>query len=71
MDFLDVYKRLPLFSIYVFLNQGFPGGSDGKESACTAGDPGQLFNGHLYSRISWTEEPDELQSMGLQRVDHD
>ena len=23
---------------------GFPGGSDGKESACNAGDPGQIHN---------------------------
>ena len=25
----------------------------------------------LYGRIPWTEEPGELQSMGLQRVGHD
>ena len=24
----------------VILEEGFPGGSDGKESACNAGDPG-------------------------------
>ena len=66
---------------------GFPGGSDGKESACSAGDlrdvgsiPGlgrssAEENGNLlqYSslRNPWTEEPGLLQSMGLHRVRHD
>ena len=57
---------------------GFPVGSDGKESACNAGGPGSVLrlgrypgegNGYplQYScwKISWTEEPDELQSMGV------
>ena len=26
----------------IFLKMGFPGGSDGKESACRAGDPGSI-----------------------------
>ena len=26
----------------IFLNYGFPGGSDGKASACNAGDPGSI-----------------------------
>ena len=30
-------KRLPQFFSYMFCS-GFPGGSDGKESACNAGD---------------------------------
>ena len=60
----------------------FPGGSDGKESACNAGDMGSIFgsgrspgegNGYHSSilawRIPWTEEPEELQSTGLERVD--
>ena len=51
----------------------FPGGSDGKESACSAGDqgwiPGQKDSREktiaTYSsipawRIPWTEEPDGL-----------
>ena len=25
-----------------YLTRGFPGGSDGKESACNAGDPGSI-----------------------------
>ena len=64
--------------------KGFPGGSDGKESACSVGDLGSISglgrspregNGNppQYSawKIPWTEEPDRLQSMGLQRVGHD
>ena len=59
--------------------QGFPGGSAGKESACSAGDlssvpvsgrsPGEGNGNPLqYScrRIPWTEEPGGLQSMGSQ-----
>ena len=62
----------------------FPGGSDGKESACKAGDPALIpgwgrspgeGNGNpLQSsclRIPWTEEPGGLQSTGSQRVGHD
>ena len=61
----------------------FPGGSDSKESACNAGDPGSTpgsgrcpgeENGHRTSipvwRTPWTEEPSGLQSMELQRVGH-
>ena len=63
--------------------RGFPGGSDGKESACNAGHSGlipelgrSLEKGMAtHSRIlgwglPWTEEPDGLQSMRLQRVSH-
>ena len=64
-------------------SKGLPGGSDGKESACKAGDPG-LIPGWgrspgegmatqfsiLAWRIPWTEEWDGLQSMGSQRVGH-
>ena len=58
--------------------------SDGKESACSVGDPVQSLGWEdplekgmathssiLAWRIPWTEEPGELQSMGLQRVRHD
>ena len=57
---------------------GVPCGSDGKESACNAGDPGLIpgsrrssgeGNGYpssiLARRILWTEEPGSLQSMGV------
>ena len=61
-----------------------PCNSDGKESTCNVGDlssiPGSrrslekgmaTHSGILAWRISWTEEPSGLQSMGLQRVRHD
>ena len=63
---------------------GFPGSSEGKETACNAGNQvgalgweGPLekrmatYSSILAWRISWTEEPDRLQSMGLQRVRQD
>ena len=59
--------------------KSFPGGSDGKESAYSSGDPGLIpwsgrspgeGNGgplqYSYWRIPWTEEPGELQTMGSQ-----
>ena len=64
--------------------RGFPGGSDGKASACNAGDLGSIpgsgrspgeenSNPLQYSvwEIPWTEEPGGLQSAGSQRVGHD
>ena len=62
-----------------------PDGSDGKESACTAGDPGSVpASGrpsrkrewlptpvYLPGRIPRTGEPHRLQSMGSQRVERD
>ena len=63
---------------------GFPSGSDGKESACNAGDLGLIpgledplekgmatLSSIVAWRIPWTEEPGRLQSMGSQRVRHD
>ena len=63
--------------------QGFPGGSAGKESACSVGDPGQSLgwedpleegmtthSGILPWRIPWTEKSGRLQSKELQRVRH-
>ena len=56
----------------VFSYWGFHGGSDSKESACNAGDPGwedPLEKGMathfrvLAWDIPWTEEPGGLQSM--------
>ena len=59
-------------------------GSDGKESARNAGDPGLIpglgrfpggvmatHSSNLAWKIPWTEEPGGLQSMGLQGVRHD
>ena len=63
--------------------EGFPGGSDGKEAACNAGNWVQSLgwedawekktathSGVLALRIPWTEEPGRLQSMESQRVRH-
>ena len=56
--------------------RGFPGGSVGKESACSAGDPssipglGRSLEKEMAShsstawRIPWTEEPGGLYSSG-------
>ena len=62
---------------------GFIGSSDGKESACNAGDLDSIsglgrslekematHSNILAWRIPWTEKPGRLQSMGLQRVRH-
>ena len=62
----------------------FPGGSDGKASACNVGDPGSIptsedplekemaiHSSTLASKIPWTEEPNRLQSRGSQRVRQD
>ena len=63
----------------------FPGGSNGKESACSAGDLGSIpglgknpLEKGLATRssiIAWeiprTEEPGGLQSVGSQRVRND
>ena len=79
---LSIYLGMELVGHVVTL--GFPGGSDGKVSACNAGDPGSIpgsgrspgeGNGNHSStlawKIPWTEEPCRLQSMGSQRVGHD
>ena len=63
---------------------GFPGGSEGKASACNAGDLGSIpgeedplekemttHSSTLAWKIPWTEEPGGLQSTGSQRVGHD
>ena len=62
---------------------GFPGGSEGKASACNVGDWVQspsredplekemaTHSSTLAWKMPWTEEPGRLQSMGLQRVVH-
>ena len=71
-------------NVYIKAVWGFPWGLDDKESACNAGDHVQSLGwedplekemaipfSFLAQRISWTEEPGGLQSMGLQRVGHD
>ena len=66
------------------MEEGFPGGSDGKESTCNVGDRIQSLGGEdpleeemathssiLAWKTPWTEEPGRLQSMGSRRVRHD
>ena len=64
---------------------GFPGGSDGKKSACNVGDPGLIPGlGRFHWRREWlptpvflpgvslwTEEPGRLESIASQRVGDD
>ena len=63
---------------------GFPCGSAGEESTCNARDPGSTLGQEdplekemathssiLAWEIPWTEEPGELQSVGLQRIGHE
>ena len=63
---------------------GFPGGSDGKETACNQETQVQSLGGEdllemtiathssiIAWRILWTEEPGVLQPMGSQKVRHD
>ena len=62
---------------------GFPDGSDSKETAYNAGDPGSIprsgrspgeGNGnplqYIAWKIPWVEGPGRLQSVGSQRVGH-
>ena len=63
---------------------GFPGGLDGKDSVCNAGDPVRSLGWEdplekemtahssiLAWKIPWMAEPGRLLSMGSQRVGHD
>ena len=69
---------------YLYFCWGFTGGSDGKESACNAGDTGSILGQKdslekgmatnfsiLAWEIPWTEEPGRLQSIEWQGVGHD
>ena len=81
--FVDVVNYIYTFFSFL-LKYSFPGGIVVKNSPANAGDTGNvgLISGsgrspgvgngnplHLLAwKISWTEEPDELQSLGSQRV---
>ena len=83
----DPGSNMIIFSyihISCYMSIGFPCGSDGKESACNAGNLGSISglgrspgggNGNplQYSCLKnpWTEKPGGLQSMGSHRVGHD
>ena len=65
-----------------FIQVGFPGGSDGKESACNTGDPGSIpesgrspREGHSYplqySCLENSLDRGAWWAMGLQRIGHD
>ena len=73
-----------LFNMLSRLIMGFPGGWEGKASACNArcpssflglerspGEGNATLSSILALRIPWKEEPRRLQSMGSQRVGHD
>ena len=77
----SVFK--PICTLLVTLD-GFPGGLDGKVSACNAGDlgsipglgrsPGEgmaIHSNTLAWEIPWTEESGRPQSVGSKRVGHD
>ena len=70
-------------TLFPKLLSGFPGGLDGKKSACNPGDLGSIsgledplekgmttHSNLLAWEIPQTEEPWGLQSMGLQRIGH-
>ena len=77
-------ERLTLLLPTAAVTRGLPGGSDGKESACNAGDQGSIpawgrspgegngtHSSILAWRTPWSEETGGLQSMGSQKVRHD
>ena len=84
---LAFLEYLLLFTSCLSMMVGFPGSSDGKESACNAGDPGSIpgsgrspgeGNGNplQYSCLEnpmdrGTMDRGTLQSMGSQRAGHD
>ena len=70
--------------VNLYFLKDFPGGSDGKEPTCNAGDQGSIPESGRYSgegdvnhsitlawRIPWIEEPGGLQSTAWQRFEHD
>ena len=76
-------NSINLGKTYTFLRRVCPSGSDSKESACNARNPGLIpgsgrflkkematRSSILAWRIPWTEEPGRLQSVGLQRAGH-
>ena len=70
-------QRCLKFSWFLGGPQGFPGGSDNKESAYNAGDlvrslgwEDLLEEGMVTMEIPWTEEPGGLDPWG-RRVGHD
>ena len=78
---LQVFSKV--IQLYIYMYLGFPLGSVVKESHYNEGDLGSIPGLGRYAqsdmtrlsrilswRISWTEEPSRLQSIGSQRVGH-
>ena len=78
-----VLKGIDLGACTSKWTEDFPGGSDGKASAYSVGDPGSIpgpgrspekematHSSTLAWRIPWMDEPGRLQSMESQRVGH-
>ena len=74
--------NLLIVSISLFFSRMTSDSSVGKELACSAGDPGSIpglgrspgegnanYSSIVAWKIPWTEEPNRLQSMGLQELD--
>ena len=72
---VNIWFSKIFFNLYIY----FPGSSDGKESDCSAGDPGSIpgwedplekgmttHSSILAGRIPWIWEPGGLQSVGSQ-----
>ena len=70
---VNIWFSKIFFNLYIY----FPGSSDGKESDCSAGDPGSIpgwedplekgmtTHYHILTWIiPWTEKPGSLRSMG-------
>ena len=77
----QVYNKV--IQLYIYMNLGFPLGSVVKESPCNEGDLDSIpvlgryaqrdmtsLSRILAWRISWTEEPSRVQSIGSQRIGH-
>ena len=77
----QVYSKV--IQLYIYMYLGFPLGSVVKESPYNEGDLGSIPGLGRYAqrdmtslsrilawRISWTEEPSRLHSIGSQRVGH-
>jgi len=74
-------RNVGIMSMDVFNSWGFPGGSVGKESACSAGDPGLITRGRrspgegignpLHNFSGQRSLAGYSQSIGSQRVRHD
>ena len=83
-EVLHIKDSLPMLFKSPSVLFSFVGGSEGKASACNAGDLvrslGQedpmekemaTHSSILTWKTPWTEEPGRLLSMGLQRIGHD